>query len=91
MAEISYRNYADTGQLVEEVTFEEFVKLYINHRPAFGISMRQLQEAFQMFANPHQKVSLKEENPVMTRDRFIKILFGEGPEGMLKDTDDLFG
>nr|XP_034188780.1 cilia- and flagella-associated protein 251-like isoform X1 [Osmia lignaria] len=91
MGEISYRNYADTGQLVEEVTFEEFVKLYINHRPAFGISMHQLQEAFQIFSNPHRRVSLKEENPVMTRDRFVKILFGEGPEGMQKDTDNLFG
>lgn len=44
--EIMYKNYASSGQLNKRMRFEEFVKLYINHRPTFGISMQQLKDAF---------------------------------------------
>nr|XP_012138941.1 PREDICTED: WD repeat-containing protein 66-like [Megachile rotundata] len=91
LAEISYKNYANTGQMVEEITFEDFVKFYINHRPAAGISMRQLQEAFQTFANPHENVFFHDENAALSRGQFMKILFGEGPDGIVKDDNDLFG
>ncbi|KZC04530.1 WD repeat-containing protein 66 [Dufourea novaeangliae] len=79
MSEISYRNYAESGQIIEEITFEEFVKFYINHRPAFGISLRELQEAFQVFLNPSGDPSLNVGNPVLTRNQFLNILFGKGP------------
>ncbi|KAL3909647.1 MAG: hypothetical protein SGPRY_009349 [Prymnesium sp.] len=29
------------------LTFDEFVRLYVNHRPVFGISKEQIQEAFE--------------------------------------------
>ncbi|KOX75404.1 WD repeat-containing protein 66 [Melipona quadrifasciata] len=80
MGEMSYRDYAETGHIIEEIKFEDFVKFYINHRPAFGISLHQIQEAFQTFANPNQISSQQEENPVLTREQFVKILFGEHPD-----------
>ncbi|CAK9820447.1 Cilia- and flagella-associated protein 251 [Anthophora plagiata] len=91
MGEVSYRNYAETGYLVDDITFEDFVKLYINHRPAFGISLHQLQEAFQIFTNPNRIPTLELGNPVMTRDLFMRILFGEGPPGFSKGDDMPFG
>ncbi|KAK9303373.1 hypothetical protein QLX08_004956 [Tetragonisca angustula] len=80
MGEISYRDYAATGHIIEEIKFEDFVKFYINHRPAFGISLHQIQEAFQTFANPNQIPPLQEENPVLTREQFVRILFGKVPD-----------
>ncbi|XP_050474970.1 cilia- and flagella-associated protein 251-like isoform X1 [Bombus huntii] len=79
MGEISYRDYAETGHLVEEIKFEDFVKFYINHRPAFGISLHQIQEAFQVFANSDQMPASQAENPALTREQFMRILLGEGP------------
>lgn len=79
MNEISYRNYAETGEIIEEITFEEFVKFYINHRPAFGISLQQLRKAFQDFVNPSRIPFLETENPVLTRNQFLNVLFGKGP------------
>ncbi|XP_076477524.1 LOW QUALITY PROTEIN: cilia- and flagella-associated protein 251 [Bombus vancouverensis nearcticus] len=79
MGEISYRDYAETGHLVEEIKFEDFVKFYINHRPAFGISLHQIQEAFQVFANSDQMPASQAENPSLTREQFMRILLGEGP------------
>ncbi|XP_060813942.1 cilia- and flagella-associated protein 251-like [Bombus pascuorum] len=79
MGEISYRDYAETGHLIEEIKFEDFVKFYINHRPAFGISLHQIQEAFRVFANSDQIPASQVENPALTREQFMRILFGEGP------------
>ncbi|XP_076624821.1 cilia- and flagella-associated protein 251 [Colletes latitarsis] len=91
MGEISYKNYAETGKLVEEITFEEFVKLYINHRPAFGISLKQLQEAFQVFTIPNRTSFLDQENPVLTKEQFMNILFGKGPTDRPDETNESFG
>ena len=91
MGEISYRNYAETGQLVEEITFEDFVKLYINHRPPFGISLRQLREAFQFFTNSICDSFMADANPVLTREQFMSILFGDGPEELSEKSDEIFG
>ena len=85
MGEISYRDYADTGHIIEEIKFEDFVKFYINHRPASGISLHQIQEAFQTFANPNQIPPLQEENPVLTREQFMRILLGNFDESSMEN------
>ncbi|KAG7208977.1 hypothetical protein KM043_015145 [Ampulex compressa] len=77
LGEVSYRHYAETGQLEEYITFEDFVKLYINHRPIFGISMSDVKEAFQAFYYSDREMSGDEENPVLTREQFVDILCGE--------------
>lgn len=91
MGEISYRNYAETGQLVEEITFEDFVKLYINHRPVYEISLNKLREAFQIFKNPNRISFLDEENPVLTRKQFLNILFGKATEESSRRRSTIFG
>ncbi|XP_046596997.1 cilia- and flagella-associated protein 251-like [Neodiprion lecontei] len=73
MTEVVSKNYAKTGQLVEEITFEEFVKLYVNHRPVFGTSMQQIKKAFAVFGKPEM-----ENSPIITREQFIEILTEHG-------------
>ncbi|XP_046744933.1 cilia- and flagella-associated protein 251-like [Diprion similis] len=73
MTEVVSKNYAKTGQLVDEITFEDFVKLYVNHRPVFGTSMQEIKRAFAVFGKPEM-----EDNPIITREQFIEILTGHG-------------
>lgn len=47
LADIRLREFDETGCERHDVSFEEFVMLYINHRPAHGICLSELQEAFQ--------------------------------------------
>ncbi|KAL2741004.1 cilia- and flagella-associated protein 251-like isoform X1 [Vespula squamosa] len=83
LCEVSYKNYAETGQLLDEITFEDFVKLYINHRPVFGYSTREMKKAFASFC---ENESINDEDLVLTRDQFMNILFGTYPDkDILKD------
>ncbi|XP_073944449.1 cilia- and flagella-associated protein 251-like isoform X4 [Choristoneura fumiferana] len=55
-----------------EIDFEEFVRLYVNHRPAFGDSFARLRNAFRTFA------SLDKETYSMQRDDFVEMLENYG-------------
>ncbi|ERL87120.1 hypothetical protein D910_04520, partial [Dendroctonus ponderosae] len=46
MMDIRYRDFDETGLVRDEVSFVEFVRLFVNHRPAYGYSMERLREAF---------------------------------------------
>lgn len=46
IADITQRDIDYTGIPREEVSFPEFVQLYINHRHAHGVSIGELEEAF---------------------------------------------
>ena len=82
MGEVSYKNYAETGELIEEINFEEFIQLYVNHRPVFGISMEQYKNAFRNFGNPKEI-----ENPTLTRKTFLDILFGKAGLGFKEKSE----
>uniref|UniRef100_A0A8C3J3S5 WD repeat-containing protein 66 n=1 Tax=Calidris pygmaea TaxID=425635 RepID=A0A8C3J3S5_9CHAR len=46
--EVKFSKYVDTGEQVTKINLGDFIKLYINHRPAFGLSMKRIQSAFQV-------------------------------------------
>ncbi|PKU32867.1 wd repeat-containing protein hypothetical protein [Limosa lapponica baueri] len=46
--EVKFSEYVDTGEQVTKINLGDFIKLYINHRPAFGLSMKRIQRAFQV-------------------------------------------
>ena len=46
MNEIKYSKFEETGELTLKIKFEDFVKLYVNHRPVFPIESQDVQKAF---------------------------------------------
>ncbi|XP_043354194.1 cilia- and flagella-associated protein 251 isoform X3 [Dermochelys coriacea] len=46
--EVKFSEYVCTGKQVTNINLGDFIKLYINHRPAFGLSMKEIQNAFQV-------------------------------------------
>ncbi|KAL5017193.1 hypothetical protein ScPMuIL_006782 [Solemya velum] len=52
MNEIKFSRYVDDGHYVEEIDLGDFIKLYINHRPAFGLSPEKIKWAFDVLGLP---------------------------------------
>ncbi|XP_076253610.1 cilia- and flagella-associated protein 251-like [Rhynchophorus ferrugineus] len=48
MIDIRYRDFDDTGKVRDEISFIDFVKLFINHRPPYGYSMDILKSNFKI-------------------------------------------
>ena len=44
--EVRFSNYTETGQKVNAVDLDTFIRLFVNHRPVYGIGKNNIQEAF---------------------------------------------
>ena len=46
MDEVRFSNYSDQGEARESVTMKDFIKLFVNHRPVYGIGKNDIEQAF---------------------------------------------
>jgi len=71
--EVKFSNYVETGTYVTEIDLGDFIKLYINHRPVFGLSSDQLEQAFRVLGEPDA-----EGNPSIDRGHLLYLLQNKG-------------
>lgn len=69
--EVKFSNFAETGQHVNAVDLNTFIRLFVNHRPVYGIGKNNIQEAFSSLISEENK-----ERGVLTRGKGkIKLIF----------------
>lgn len=71
--EVKFSRYAETGKYVSDIDLEEFIKLYVNHRPVCGISKHDLYKAFEVLG-----VADKNGKPVIIREELLELLQARG-------------
>ncbi|XP_053328771.1 cilia- and flagella-associated protein 251 [Spea bombifrons] len=93
--EVKFSEYVDTGKQVTHINLEDFIKLYINHRPAFGLCMDEIQNAFRVLGLANEKGEesinradllqlLQTRGEHLTEDElaeYLTTLLGLNPEG----------
>ena len=45
-SEVKYSRFTQTGETVEHIDLHGFIRLYVNHRPVFGVGKAQIEDAF---------------------------------------------
>ncbi|XP_044146425.1 cilia- and flagella-associated protein 251 [Bufo gargarizans] len=99
--EVKFSEYVHTGQQVTRINLGDFIKLYINHRPAFGLSLKELEQAFQVlgFTNEngeqamnrgHLLQLLQTRGEHLTEEEladYLSTLLGLNPEGGSSELD----
>ncbi|KAJ8415526.1 hypothetical protein AAFF_G00425060 [Aldrovandia affinis] len=71
--EVKFSRYAETGAIVRDLDLEEFIKLYINHRPAVDNTMDELQYAFSTLGHLNDN-----GEHVIRRDEMLRLLQSRG-------------
>ncbi|KAM8960745.1 cilia- and flagella-associated protein 251 [Pelodytes ibericus] len=93
--EVKFSEYVETGKQVTHINLGDFIKLYVNHRPAFGLSVEEIQNAFQELGFVNEKGEqtinrgvllqlLQTRGEHMTEDELaedLSTLLGLNPEG----------
>ncbi|XP_064647461.1 cilia- and flagella-associated protein 251-like [Lineus longissimus] len=92
--EVKYSKYVETGKYIDRIDLGDFIKLYVNHRPAFGLSPDRLKWAFEVLGLPGDQAEsiergemldlLQSKGEHMTEyelAEYLTTLLGCNPEG----------
>lgn len=69
-----YRQYDYNNEIAETISFVDFVKLYLNHRPPHGIKKVKLEEAFMKLLRYKSSTNVTET----LKENFIEVLLNRG-------------
>lgn len=71
--EINARKENHIDQNTKQITFEDFVILYLNYKPQFKIEFNEICDAFNRMA-----INAKGKNEIFTREKFVQIMQNTG-------------
>lgn len=71
--EVKFSEFLDTGKQVTHINLGDFIKLYVNHRPAFGLASKDIQQAFEMLGYKN-----KDYEATINRDDLLLLLQHKG-------------
>lgn len=72
--EVKFSNFAETGQHVVDVDLNTFIKLFVNHRPVYGIGKNNIQDAFAALMSGEGSG----KGGALNRDDLLRLLREEG-------------
>ncbi|KAE8992745.1 Cilia- and flagella-associated protein [Phytophthora rubi] len=66
VSEVRYSRFTETSRPVESIGLHDFIKLYVNHRPVFGVGKAQIERAFKILASVSKGPGDEEDNGPVT-------------------------
>lgn len=87
--EIKYSRISEQKPMVEFLDQQDFVKLFLNHRPVYGIGQKQIQEAFFELTKPANKLNEREYQQVIS-ETFSKQVGTANPKSVQDIVDSLY-
>ena len=79
---MKYVDYVNTGKLRTDIGLEEFLKLFINHKPSKGEEITELRKVFKIVGQSHEDPG---NIPPISREAFINFLKTRGEAFKEKD------
>lgn len=76
-SEVRFRTYPELGEPNNRVTLDEFIKLFVNHRPVYGIGKNNIEDAFKTIIEQVGDSNFSEG--IYGKD-FIDLLTSQGEE-----------
>jgi Ca2+-binding EF-hand superfamily protein len=83
-AEVKFSVYADQGDPTTTVNMETFIRLFVNHRPVYGIGNNDIEDAFKALASDGGGVEL-------SREELTNLLRTEGEHIPMEELQSAFG
>ena len=74
MSEVRFSSYTESGQPNLRVDFETFIRLFVNHRPVYGIGKNNIEDAFKNLLETDAETGLEG----LTRDQLLAELQNNG-------------
>lgn len=74
MIDVKFRNMDETNKTNEDISFTEFVKLYCNHKPVYGYSLKDLKDVFTTILQTQER----QQATCIERQKFVELLTTQG-------------
>ena len=66
--DVKFQQLSKANAVPKEISFTEFIKLYVNHRPARGMTMDDLKESFRVINNGEDVIDLESLQEVLCEE-----------------------